>query len=133
MKTQAEAPSPEPDPKRVGGAALRTFFRIAQAWGLQAREERVLLGNPAPSTFFRWKKDKDGAVSRDVLERISYVLGIYKALQILLPRPESADAWIRKPNKAPLFADKSALDRMLSGNVSDLFVVRRYLDAERGS
>ena len=68
----------------------------------------------------------------DTLERISYLLGIFKALHVLLPDEYAADGWIKKPNAAPLFAGKRALDRMLSGRVSDLFVVRQYLDAQRG-
>jgi hypothetical protein len=58
--------------------------------------------------------------------------GIYKSLQILLPEPGAADAWVRKPNTAAPFGGRSALDRMLSGQVADLYVVRQYLDAERG-
>ena len=84
------------------------------------------------ATFFQWKKTADGQLGRDTLERVSYILGIYKALQILLPEGAAADAWVRKPNTAPLFAGKPALERMLSGNVADLYVVRRYLDAWRG-
>lgn len=57
-------------------------------------------------------------------------MGIYKALQVLLPR--TADEWVRKPNKAALFGGRPALERMTSGNVADLFVVRQYLDAQRG-
>nr|MBA3775474.1 DUF2384 domain-containing protein [Betaproteobacteria bacterium] len=91
-----------------------------------------LLGEPPRSTFFEWKRNGEAKLSRDTLERISYVLGIYKALQILLPDPKAADAWIRKPNAAPIFAGESALNRMLSGNVADLYVVRQYLDAQRG-
>lgn len=53
-------------------------------------------------------------MSRDALERLSYLFGIYKALQILLPKPESADAWVHRPNKATPFQGQSALDRMLS-------------------
>jgi hypothetical protein len=67
-----------------------------------------------------------------VLERLSYVLGIYKSLQILLPEPERADAWVRRPNDAPLFGGGSALGRMLGGQVADLFLVRQYLDAQLG-
>ena len=121
-----------PAARDLSGPALRAFFRIAAAWGLRSAEERVLLGNPPGSTFFKWKKDQAGNLSRDVVERISYVLGIYKALQILLPDPVRADAWVKQPNAAPLFAGQRALDRMLGGNVSDLFVVRQYLDAQRG-
>jgi hypothetical protein len=116
----------------LAGPALRAFFRVAAAWGLNTTQQRVLLGNPPPSTYFKWKKAGEGALPRDVLERISYVLGIYKALQILLPDPIRADRWVNEPNTAPLFGGRSALDRMLGGNVSDLYVVRQYLDAQRG-
>jgi hypothetical protein len=116
----------------LGGPALRTFFRIADAWNLRTDEARRLLGDPPRSTFFLWKRTGEGQLSRDTLERVSYVLGIYKALQILLPQSEAADAWVRKPNAAPLLGGKPALERMLSGNVADLYVVRQYLDAQRG-
>ena len=125
----APAPAPAAD---LGGPALRAFFRIAAAWGLKSHEARRLLGDPPESTFYKWKKQLDGAPSRDVLERISYVLGIFKALELLFPDPTRADAWIRKPNAALPFGGRSALERMLSGNVADLYVVRSYLDAQRG-
>lgn len=136
--TASRAPKREgPQPRQwssaeLSGPALRTYFRICEAWKLTAREASRLLGDPPRSTFFLWKRNGEGQLSRDTLERISYVLGIYKALQILLPQPDDADAWIRKPNAAPLFAGGSALERMLSGNVADLYVVRQYLDAQRG-
>ena len=92
----------------------------------------ILLGVAARSTFFKWKKDPKVVLPRDTLERISYIVGVYKALQILLPDEKAADEWVRRPNAAPLFSGRSALDRMLSGQVADLFLVRQYLDAERG-
>ena len=120
-------------PRRdLNGPALRAFFNITRLWGLGAEQERLLLGNPGRSTFFRWKRDLDGALSQDTLERISYLLGIWKALQILFPEPAQADAWVKRPNDAPLFAGQSALQRMLGGQVADLYVVRQYLDAQRG-
>ncbi|MCE3285095.1 MAG: hypothetical protein K0R70_1351 [Steroidobacteraceae bacterium] len=119
--------------RELAGAALRAFFRIAGLWKLDTSQERTLLGNPPASTYFKWKKDPQAAnLSRDVLERISYVLGIFKALEILFPDPARADAWLTRPNDAPMFGGHSALERMLGGNVSDLFVVRQYLDAQRG-
>lgn len=128
----ARVPSPSHSVAELSGPALRTFFRIADAWGLKTKDEMILLGGPPPSTFFQWKKERSGTLTRDVMERISYIIGIYKALAVLFPQPDRADAWVRRPNTAPLFAGRSALDRMLSGNVSDLFVVRSYLDAQRG-
>lgn len=116
----------------LGGPALRAFFSLAEHWKLRGAEQRTLLGDPPESTYFKWKKQQDGALSRDVIERISYLLGIWKDLQILFPDPAQADAWLRKPNDASLFGGRPALDRMLSGNVADLYVVRQYLDAQRG-
>jgi hypothetical protein len=92
----------------------------------------MLLGDPPESTFYKWKRQQDGTLARDTIERISYLLGIWKNLQILFPDAAQADAWLHKPNKAPLFGGQSALQRMLSGNVADLYVVRQYLDAQRG-
>jgi hypothetical protein len=116
----------------LAGPALRAFFNLAERWKLRVADQRKLLGDPPESTFYKWKRERDGALSRDTLERVSYLLGIFKALAILFPQPDRADAWLRKPNDAPTFGGKSALERMLSGNVSDLFVVRQYLDAQRG-
>jgi len=120
-------------PERLGAAGLRAFARIAQAWGLSVDEQLCLLGQPPRSTYFAWRKQPDrAALPRDTLERLSNLLGIYKCLQILLPDDAAADAWVRQPNSAPPFGGRSALDRMLAGNVSDLNLVRRYLDGVRG-
>lgn len=120
------------DRRALSGPALRTFFKIAELWNIATEQQLTLLGMTSRSTFFKWKKDQNIALPRDMLERISYVIGIYKALQILLPDEKAADSWIKKPNAAPLFGGRSALDRMLSGNVADLYAVRQYLDAQRG-
>lgn len=133
MSAPAAAPAPRsPSPRRQAEAGLRAFFRIGELWRLSVDEQVRLLGSPSRSTYFKWKKEGSASLPRDVLERISYVLGIYKALQVLLPDERAADGWIRKPSSAPPFGGRSALDRMLSGNLADLYVVRQYLDAERG-
>ncbi|MFN7098070.1 MAG: antitoxin Xre-like helix-turn-helix domain-containing protein [Gammaproteobacteria bacterium] len=121
-----------PSEEVIARAALSAFFNIAEKWQLTREEEQVLLGDPARSTFFKWRKDKNGSLTHDVLERISYVMGIYKALRILLPDEQAANAWIKKPNYTYPFNGQTALEKMLAGNVVDLADVRRYLDAERG-
>jgi hypothetical protein len=125
-------PKAAPTRKDNSGPALRAFFRISELWGLSTEAQRTLLGGTPNSTFFNWKRSQDVSLPKDTLERISYILGIYKALQILLPNQPAADGWIKQPNTAALFGGRSALDRMLSGNVVDLYVVRQYLDAQRG-
>jgi hypothetical protein len=120
------------EPEDAGAPAFRTFNRIAELWRLSPEEQMKLLGLTSRSTYYKWRNDPPRRLSPDLLERLSYLFGIYKDLQVLLPDPAAADAWLRKPNSAALFSGRSALDRMLSGRVADLYVVRRYLDAERG-
>jgi Protein of unknown function (DUF2384) len=129
----APAAGVEVSPERMAAAGLRAFARIAQAWGLTVDEQLNLLGQPPRSTFFAWRKHPEkAALPRDTLERLSNILGIYKSLQILLPDAAAADAWVRQPNSAAPFGGGTALGRMLAGNVSDLNLVRRYLDGVRG-
>ena len=128
-----DAGSPPVSPERMAAAGLRAFERIAAAWGLSVEEQLALLGRPPRSTYFAWRKAPERAVlPRDTLERLSNLLGIWKSLQILLPDAAAADAWLRRPNAAAPFGGRSALQRMLAGNVSDLHLVRRYLDGVRG-
>ncbi len=119
--------------EQLSKAGLKAFFNIAKVWGLSSEEQLLLLGmrESERATLFNWKKQPK-KVSKDTLERLSYILGIYKSLQILFPDKELADSWVKKPNKAELFQGKSALDIMKRGAVSDLLFIRQYLDAQRG-
>src|SRR6478609_2198824 len=120
----------ELDPATLARVGLATFFNIAGEWDLDAAQQMALLGLTSRTTFFRWKKLAPAALPPDTLERLSHVFGIYKSLQILLPGPASKD-WIFRPNDAPLFGGRPALQLMLSG-VAGLFLTRAYLDGERG-
>jgi len=123
---------PALDSPAAAAAALRTFFNIAKAWSLSVQETQRLLGVQR-SPLYAWRSgDFPARLDAGTLERLSYIFGIYSALQVLFPVAERADAWIRKANTAPLFGGDSALARMLGGQVADLFEVRRYLDAVRG-
>jgi hypothetical protein len=100
--------------KQVG---LNTFLRIVKAWGLQETEGIKLLGLDRMPTV--------SDVTIDQLERISHTLGIYKALHTLLSDPH-ADEWVQKPNDAPLFGGRSALD-LLNEGTGGFRAVRVYL------
>ncbi len=112
-------------------AALRAFFRLVELWGLSMEQARVLLGRPSRATLYNWKAGRARSLPHDTLRRISYLLGIWKALQILYSDPALADSWIKRPNAA--FGGQSALERMLAGDVTDLAAVRAHLDAARGA
>lgn len=119
--------------RKAGSAALRAWYKIARKWDLTDREACTLLGT-APSTYRRWKShpETDLPLDAGTVERLSLLLGIYKDLQILLPRRDVADRWVKKPNRGPLFNGQTPLRRMMGGLTTDLAFVRRHLDAERG-
>ena len=119
-------------PLEAGEAALAGFFFLADRWGLDTRQQLALLGQPPRSTFFAWKKSTQAVLSQDTLERISYLLGIWKALRILIPDDSQAEAWVKKPNDNPLFEGAAPIERMTRGRIMDLADVRRLLDARRG-
>ncbi|MCE8025239.1 MbcA/ParS/Xre antitoxin family protein [Billgrantia aerodenitrificans] len=117
--------------QEMSAAAMRTYPNIANDWGLKGQEAALLLGVPE-STYRRWRKQPTAArLDVNQLERVSLILGIYKALQILLPRADAADSWLRRPNHNPLFAGQPPLERLRSGLVQDLYVVRQHLDTAR--
>ena len=127
------APAPAPvagfTPAEVA-ALMRAGMRLFQQWGLNDAQARVLLGDPSARTYARWKSGEPARVPPDTARRLSYLMGIHKALRYLFKEPERAHAWIRKANTA--FGGRSALEHMLAGDLVDLAAVRGYLDAERG-
>lgn len=112
--------------------ALKAFFQIAEKWRLTTEQQIKLLGSPPRSTFFKWKKE-GGQLPPDTVERISHILSIYKCLRIVFTDEQASDDWVRKENQAPFLNGVSALEFMTKqGYLSDVYQVRRYLDAQRG-
>lgn len=127
--------SAEIDRGALGRVAAKLFLGVTEEWQLTDAEKLVLAGHESRTTLNQWRRKieagEDIRLSRDTLERLSYVAGIYKALQLLFPNPEQRSEWIRRPNRD--FGGQPALERMLGGRVVDLADVRRYLDSWRGS
>jgi Antitoxin Xre/MbcA/ParS C-terminal toxin-binding domain/Antitoxin Xre-like helix-turn-helix domain len=131
----APAETPAPRSSRVTreetAAMMRAAFALFGKWAIGDAEARVLLGQPSPSTFYRWKRGELGTVPADTVWRLGDLIGIHKALRTLFTDPERGYAWVRRPSLA--FGGQSALARMLAGAPADLAAVRSYLDAERGA
>lgn len=120
---------------RRNAVGLREVVSIAEQWQLTQEQLGRLLGT-ASRTLLRWRRQSEDSgrldLSSDTVERMSYLLGIAKALQILLPTPANRLLWLRNGNSGPPFNGQAPLDRLLNGQVADLFVVRQVLDAARG-
>jgi uncharacterized protein (DUF2384 family) len=102
----------------------------ARLWGVTDEEAATLVDLPV-RTFRRWTTGDLGRIDRDGKARLSNLLGVHKALRIIFREPQRSYAWIKAPNKA--FGNRSALDVMLGGELTDLMRVRRYVDTERGA
>jgi hypothetical protein len=125
---RAEQASPSAATPRIP-AELGAFLKLAEIWNLSSDQQIRLLGSPARSTFFKWKKE-GGLLPADTRERISHLLAIHKSLTILFPDPQRAAQWVTRENA--YWGGETARDHMLAGKVADIIDVRRYLDAQRG-
>src|SRR5262245_16245061 len=117
--------------ERLSRSAIPAFFKIAQGWQLRDESARQLLGGVSNGVFYQLKRGQKKTLDQDKLTRISLILGIFKALNILYSR-KLADAWVNLPNSNPLFEGEAPLAYMIRGGVPAFMRVRQLLDARRG-
>ena len=117
--------------ERLSFAAARAFFKIAHAWSLPDESTRRLLGGVSNGVFYQLKGGEKKILDQDKLTRISLLVGIFKALNILYSR-ELADSWIDLPNTNPMFGGDPPLRYLIRGGVPALLRVRQLLDSRRG-
>ena len=118
--------------ERLSRGALRAFFNIAGRWQLKDGDAKALLGGVSNGVYYAWKKQPKGrTLDEDTLRRISYLVGIFKALNIIYSE-KLADAWISLPNANRIFGGAAPLNVMIAGGLPAFQTVRRLLDARRG-
>lgn len=120
-----------PERERLSAPALRGFFNLVDRWSIRDEDARSLLGGVSNGPYYIWKKQPERLLDADVLTRVSYLIGIFKALNILYGR-KLADEWIRLPNTNRIFAGRTPLEYMIRGGLPAMQTVRRLLDARRG-
>lgn len=116
-------------PIDLHGPAVRAFFNLAAAWQLTHQERYSLLGEPDTADYEAWRLGVPERVTPEVVCRVSYMLGIYKALHTIFPDAGQADGWLKRPNKEKMFGGRSALDVMIADGPAGMVLVRDYLDA----
>lgn len=117
---------------RLSPSALKAFFNIVERWHVRDEDARQLLGGVSNGPYYDMKRNPEGRVlDADKLLRISYLIGIFKALNIL-HREVLADEWVRLPNTNRIFGGVTPLAYMMKGGVPAMQTVRRLLDARRG-
>ncbi|HCW89244.1 MAG TPA: hypothetical protein DHU56_04195 [Marinobacter sp.] len=124
---------------RHGAAGLRWLFSNRERWGLTMDDLAVLLGGFGRRTLTHWQRkvhqQEAIELSRDVMERISLLLGIHKALTLITPdgHEELAWEWFQKPVDLMGLQGQSIRDYLIrQGSMEALYYIRRNLDAMRG-
>jgi len=117
--------------ERLSPAAIKGFLRIMERWGIKDPDARQLLGGISSGSYYGWKKQPKRILDQDALTRISLLVGIFKALNILYSEA-LADAWITLPNRNPMFRGDSPLAYMIQRGQPGMVHVRQLLDARRG-
>jgi hypothetical protein len=117
--------------ERLSRAGIPAFFKITQSWRLRDESSRQLLGGVSNGVFYQLKSGRRKTLDQDKLTRISLLIGIFKALNILYS-PKLADSWVNLPNTNPMFEGETPLAYMIRGGVPALIRVRQLLDARRG-
>ncbi len=123
--------SDPPTRRRLTRAAVPALMRLVHDWGLTEQQAAGLLGGVSVSTLRRWRRSAPDDIGVDGLTRASYVLGIYRALHVLLDEA-NADRWMTRPNAAALFGGRTPLEVVLHGGIPALDSVRRHVDGVRG-
>ena len=111
-------------------SALAGFAAIMKAWAVQDDDARKLIGEISSESYEAIKSSKySEVVTEEQLTCISYLIGVYKALHILLPN-DLADAWMSRPNDNHIFGGIAPLEFSLKEGLPGLAKVRRLLDEE---
>jgi hypothetical protein len=116
--------------ERLSAPALKAFFAIMARWKVRDEDARALAGGVSNGPFYEWKRNPDRVLDTDRLMRISFLIGIFKALQILHGR-DLADRWMQLPNQNPIFGGQTPLAVLIRGGLPAMLTVRRLLDARR--
>jgi uncharacterized protein (DUF2384 family) len=116
---------------RLSPPAIAAFFSIVDKWQLRNEDAMALLGGASHGRYFDLKKNRKGLLSQDELTRISLLIGIFKALNILFS-PRLANQWTLRPNSNPMFNNAPPLQFLTRTGVPGMIGVRRLLDSRRG-
>ena len=107
--------------------------RLFELWCIPTADQLELLGLSRTSRAQISKYRSGGAVpsSRDMLDRIGWLLSIHKSLRLLYPRNENIRyTWVKRRNR--VLDDQRPLDIMKYQGLIGIARVARYLDFLRG-
>ena len=115
------------------GKMARLVTRLFELWQLPTAEQLNLLGlsETSRALLTKYRKGEPLPLSRDVQDRVGWLLSIHKALRLLYPQNEGLRySWVSRRNQA--LDNLRPLDLMLDQGIIGIAKVSRYLDLQRG-
>lgn len=108
-------------------------MRLFERWGLDTNAQLSLLGLSAArrAMLSRYRRGSSLPASRDLLDRVGWLLSTHKALRLLYPQnAELRYSWVKRRHGA--FDHRTPLDVMMEDGLIGISKVARYLDGQRG-
>ena len=116
---------------QTNAVVLKAYSHVAEAWGLSSREAAGL----ADLSETTWPEAKpprfDVDLTKDQLLRLTALIRIFRSLELYCSEPV-ARAWIRGPNRSPIFAGACPIDSAMEGGLPQMLAIEAYLDALQG-
>ncbi len=109
-------------------ASLRTFNRVTEALGIDPVDKPRLL-NLQEAKYFGYLEMNDPDLDLDTKDRLGIFLMIVELAENLVG---DAGAWLRSPNKAPIFGGRPPLELLLAGRIDEIHTTMNYLKGVHG-
>ncbi|EAQ65281.1 hypothetical protein MED121_18610 [Marinomonas sp. MED121] len=107
--------------------------RDPKHWDLSLHQISTLLGGVSPNTYKSWLKkaseERGVELKVDIVDRLSLLLGIHKAIALSSPKGHEHDFWNRPVNH-PIFQGQSIKEKLItSPSILTFDSVRKYLES----
>lgn len=112
--------------------SLHVAVNILSKWKATTEQMATILGVSSAS-INRAKRKGSVNLSRDQLERVSYILNIHSALRTVFDNPENVYGFVKKRNHNPYFNGATPFELMLRGSLANLYEVFKRIDGLRGA
>ena len=114
---------------RLTPCAEGGFAAIIKVWNISDEDARNLLGGISSDLYAAMKDaTPHEELPEEALMRISYLIGIFKALHTVFGN-SLADVWMTRPNTNEMFAGTTPLAYCLENGIVSLKNVLRLLEA----
>lgn len=116
-------------PKQISATGLNAAVNILNLWGCSFEQKDAILGIPKCSSLKYQKSINLVQLSKDQLERISYILNIHADLRMIFANPENQYGFMLMKNHNDFFKGARPIDLITGGSSETLFEIYKHINA----